>query len=124
MTSIKSNSDTANAVCGYTAGWMSGDLEAARSHLDPKVTFQDPVNRFDSADELIAALAGFRAIFKSATPIKAFYDEGSVSLLYDCAVNTPVGMLRCAEYFTVVGGKITDIKLVFDATEINKMMGK
>jgi hypothetical protein len=29
-------------------------------------------------------------------------------------VKTPVGSLRCAEYFTVEGGKIKDIKLLFD----------
>ena len=122
-TSNPANS-SATAVDGYTNGWMSGDLEAAKAHLDPKVTFEDPMNRFTTADQLIEALAMFRTNFKSATVISEVYDGDAAALLYDCSVNTPIGLLRCAEYFKTKNGKIVSIKLVYDATEINKLMGK
>ena len=111
------------AVAGYTEGWMSGNLEAARAYLAPNVKFQDPVNRFSSADELVQALGGFLQIYRGSTMIGRTCSEDSATIVYDCKVATPVGSLRCAEHFKVASGKITDITLVFDATELNKLKG-
>jgi hypothetical protein len=36
---------------------------------------------------------------------------------------SPGGVLRTAEFFTVKDNKIKSIRLVFDATELRKLMG-
>jgi hypothetical protein len=113
-TIVAQESATRDAVLGYTEAWMAGDLAGARQYLADDVSFQDPVNRFTDAEQLIKALGGFREIFAGADVIGGGASGNSAFLLYDCKVKTPVGSLRCAEYFTVEGGKIKDIKLLFD----------
>jgi hypothetical protein len=55
--------------------------------------------------------------------IQSFFSESGAALLYDCDTMSPAGMIRTAEFFTVTEGKIKSIRLVFDATEIRKLMG-
>jgi hypothetical protein len=43
-------------------------------------------------------------------------------MLYDCETATPAGVIRTAEFFSIAGGKITEIRLVFDASELRKLM--
>ena len=43
-------------------------------------------------------------------------------MLYDCDTMSPAGVIRTAEFFTVIDGKIKSIRLVFDATELRKLM--
>jgi hypothetical protein len=49
--------------------------------------------------------------------------ESGAALLYDCDTISPAGVIRTAEFFTVKDGKIKSIRLVFDATELRKLMG-
>ena len=42
--------------------------------------------------------------------------------LYDCETGSPAGVIRTAEFFTITRGKISEIRLVFDASELRKMM--
>lgn len=115
---------TATTVCGYVTAWTTGNLEAAKAALAPNVVFEGPNDRLTSADQLINAVGGFLKIFKGITPVAKVVDGDSAFVLYDCALATPLGKLRCAEYFKVSQGKITEIKLVYDATELNKLQGK
>jgi hypothetical protein len=46
------------------------------------------------------------------------HDDDSAFLLYDCAIKIGSGHLRCAEYLQVAGGKICQIRLVFDAAQL------
>jgi hypothetical protein len=36
---------------------------------------------------------------------------------------SPAGVIRTAEFFTITDGRIKSIRLVFDATELRKLMG-
>ena len=42
--------------------------------------------------------------------------------MYDCDTATPAGVIRTAEFFTTKNGKISAIRLVFDASELRKLM--
>lgn len=52
----------------------------------------------------------------------SFFSETGAALLYDCDTMSPAGVLRTAGFFTIGNGKIKSIRLVFDATELRKLM--
>jgi hypothetical protein len=54
--------------------------------------------------------------------LQSFFGEAGAALLYDCDTASPAGVIRTGEFFTVQNGKIARIRLVFDATELRKLM--
>jgi hypothetical protein len=67
-------------------------------------------------------LTGFSRALQEVRLLDEFYAEESAMLLYDCVTATPAGTIRTAEWFCVRNGKIQRIRLVFDATELRKLM--
>jgi hypothetical protein len=61
-------------------------------------------------------------MLQSITTLHSFYDTESAALLYDCNSASPAGIIRTAEFFTVSDNKISAIRLVFDATELRKLI--
>jgi hypothetical protein len=59
-------------------------------------------------------------MLKSVRLLKEFYSKDGAMLLYDCIMD--FGTIRTAEYFGVTEGKISEIRVVFDATELRKMI--
>jgi SnoaL-like domain len=115
---------TRKIVEGYSKAWTSGDIETARSYLADDLEFRGSIDSFNDADSLISAISVFLHILKSVEMISTFYDESEAILMYDCVTDSPAGTIRTVEYFKVNGGKIREIKLVFDASELRKLMGK
>ena len=54
--------------------------------------------------------------------IQSFFSENAAALLYDCDTMTPAGKIKTAEFFTLKDNKIKSIRLIFDATELRKLM--
>lgn len=118
-----SDKDTTQRIVeGYSKAWASGDLERARSFLADDIEFRGSIDQFNDADSLIGALGRFLKILKSVDTIRTFYDEGEAILMYDCVTDSPAGTIRTVEYFKVEDEKIKEIKLVFDASELRKLM--
>lgn len=115
---------TRKIVEGYSNAWVSGDLETARSYLADDLEFRGSIDNFNDADSLISAISVFLNILKSVVTISTFYDENEAILMYDCVTDSPAGTIRTVEYFKVDGGKIKEIKLVFDASELRKLIKK
>ena len=111
-------------VTRYHQAWTSGDMEAARLCLDDDLDFQGSIDTFRRADDFIAALTLFRKMIARVTVICSFYSDSGAALLYDCETMSPAGVIRTAEFFTVAGGKMKTIRLVFDATELRKLMAR
>lgn len=44
-----------------------------------------------------------------------------MAVLYDCELTRPAGTHRFAEFFRVEDGRITELRLLFDATEYRKL---
>jgi hypothetical protein len=114
--------DTRQLVTNYHHAWTGGDMEAARVYLADDLDFQGSIDTFHRADDFIIALTMFQKMLNRVTLIDSFYSDSGAALLYDCDTMTPAGVLRTAEFFTVTGGKIKSIRLVFDATELRKLM--
>jgi hypothetical protein len=108
--------DTRQLIEAYHQAWTNGNFAEARGFLADDLDFQGSIDTFSSADEFVAALRQFAQMVSEVTLLKSYYDHEGAALLYDCCTATPLGTIRTAEFFTVVAGKITSIRLVFDAT--------
>jgi len=115
--------DTKQVVTNYHNAWTGGDFEAARLYLADDLDFQGSIDTFHRADDFIVALTMFQKMLSRVDLIQSFYSESGAALLYDCNTMSPAGMIRTAEFFSVRDGKISSIRLVFDATELRKLMG-
>ena len=114
---------TRHIVMNYHEAWTRGDLETARSYLADDLDFVGSIDAFRCADDFIAVLGMFREMLREITLIQSFFAENGAALLYDCDTVTPAGVIRRGEFFTIAEGKIASIRLVFDATELRKLMG-
>ena len=115
--------DAKQVVTNYHNAWTNGDMEKARSYLADDLDFQGSIDTFRKADDFIVALTMFQKMIRKVDIIRSFFAESGSALLYDCDTVSPAGMIRTAEFFTVTNGKIKSIRLVFDATELRKLMG-
>jgi hypothetical protein len=116
--------DTKQIVKSYHTAWVSGDISAARVYLADDLDFQGSIDTFRRADDFIVALAGFQKMLRGVNLLQSFYSESGAALLYDCDTMSPAGVIRTAEFFSVSDGKIKVIRLVFDATELRKLMAR
>ncbi len=108
----------------YHESWTHGDMARARSCLADNLAFQGPIDRFGSADQFIPALGGFASMLERVDQLQEFYTDTGAALLYDCVTRSPAGTIRCAEFFELENGKIARIQLVFDATELRRLMNR
>lgn len=115
---------TRKIVEDYSKAWSSGDLKTARSYLADDLEFRGSIDNFNDADSLMSAVSIFLTILESVDRISAFYDGCEAILMYDCVTNSPAGTIRTVEYLKIIDGKIKEIKLIFDASELRKLMGK
>ena len=113
-------SSTRDVVRGYYEAWTSRDLDRARGYLADDLDFQGSLRRYNSADDFIPALEQFLQILEEVRMLKELYEGEDAMMLYDC-VTGAAGTIRTAEAFTVRDGKIREIKLVFDPTELNRL---
>lgn len=114
--------DTRQLVESYHNAWTTGDLTRARGCLADDLDFRGSIDTFNKADDFVAALMQFKGMLRGVTVLQSFFGEAGAALLYDCDTATPAGVIRTAEFFTVRNGKIAEIRLVFDAAELRKLM--
>jgi hypothetical protein len=115
--------ETKQVVTNYLNAWTGGDMQAARFYLADDLDFQGSIETCSRADDFIPSLIMFQKMLQGVNLIQSFFSENGAALLYDCDTMSPAGVIRTAEFFTVTDGKIKSIRLVFDATELRKLMG-
>lgn len=106
----------------YHKAWTTGDFITARSCLADDLDFRGSIDAFRGADDFVIALKRFHGMLRGVKIIRSFFDQDGAALLYDCDTMSPAGVIRTAEFFKTTGGKISEIRLVFDASELRKMM--
>jgi len=114
--------DTRQLIETYHQAWTTGDIAKARGCLADDLDFQGSIQTFQKADDFAAALAQFQGMLRGVTQLQSHFGESGAALLYDCDTASPAGVIRTAEFFKVQDGQITQIRLVFDATELRKLM--
>jgi ketosteroid isomerase-like protein len=111
---MASNDPKAVADRFFTA-WTSGDFDTARLLLHDDVSFSGPIDRWDNADAYVGALRGRAQIVKGAEEQKVLVDGNDVCVIYDLFTNTPAGTAPTAEWYHLRNGKISAVRVYFDA---------
>jgi hypothetical protein len=106
----------------YHNAWTTGDFITARQCLADDLDFKGSIDTFRKADDFVVALKRFQSMLRGVKLLKSFFDQDGAALLYDCDTVTPAGVIRTAEFFSTTNGKISKIQLVFDASELRKLM--
>jgi ketosteroid isomerase-like protein len=114
--------DTRQLVETYHNAWTIGDMVSARGCLADDLDFRGSIDTFNKADDFVVALTQFQHMLRGVAVLQSYFNEAGAALLYDCETAGPAGVIRTAEFFTVKNGKIAEIRLIFDATELRKLM--
>jgi ketosteroid isomerase-like protein len=115
-TLVAMSESDAKAVAGrFFEAWTTGDFDTARSLLHDDVSFAGPLDRFDSADAYIAALSGLSPMVRAVEERKVFVDGDDVCVIYDLVTNSPAGTAPTAEWYHVRAGRISSVRVFFDA---------
>lgn len=113
MSTPSTPSPALQIALAYHQAWTSGDLDTAMTHLADDLVCLAPAGRMDGA----AAFRGFMAPFVQglvgANLVACFGDETTAALFYDTRTRL-VADAPGAECLTVEGGKITQLRIIFD----------
>ena len=99
----------------FFKAWTTGDFDTARSLVHDDVSFAGPIDRFDNADAYIGSLRGLAQIVQAAEEQKVFVDDNDVCIIYELVTNTPAGSYPTAEWYHMRDGKISAVRVFFDA---------
>lgn len=97
----------------YYEAWTGKDLERAMSYIADDVICDAPAGRIEGAEGYRGFIGPFIGIVTGSSIIAAYGDENTALVMYDCAT-VPVPDAPGAECVTVVDGKITHSRFLFD----------
>jgi ketosteroid isomerase-like protein len=97
----------------YFEAWTSKDIAAAMSYLAEDFVCDAPAGRIEGIDAYREFLGPFTEILLGAELIAAFGDVRQAVLVYDTRT-VPVSNAPGAECMTIVDGKITYSRFIFD----------
>lgn len=97
----------------YFDAWTSHDMDTAMALIADDIVCDAPAGRIEGADAFRAFLEPFTGILREATMLAAFGDEHAAVIVYDTAT-VPVASAPAAELLTVVEGRITADRFIFD----------
>jgi len=98
------------------------DFAAARKLLQDNLEFRGPLEAFHKADDYLHAIQTLSAIVEGVDILKVFEDGSDVSLF--CDLKTKVASSFVAEWYKVNDGKITSVRVAFDARPFAAMFAK
>jgi ketosteroid isomerase-like protein len=97
----------------YYEAWVAQDFDRAMTLVADDVVCLAPAGRLEGAEAFRAFMEPFTRIVTGTELVAAFGDDRTSVLLYDTAT-IPVPDAPGAECHTVVDGRITEIRIVFD----------
>jgi ketosteroid isomerase-like protein len=108
-----STSPALRVALAYYEAWTSKDLEKAMTYISEDIVCDAPAGRIEGAEAYRSFMAPFVQILKGSDMIAAFGDERTALVMYDTET-VPVKSAPAAECVTVVDGRITRSRFVFD----------
>lgn len=97
----------------YFQAWTGGDFEQAMTYVADDIVCQAPAGRLEGAEAFRAFMGPFSQIVTRAELLAAFGDDTTAVLIYDTDT-VSVKDAPGAECHTVVDGRITHIRIIFD----------
>ena len=118
------NTSANEIVESYRAALGQGDFATARTLMQDDMTFQGPLDTFNTAGEYLESLKRLASIIQRIDLKKVFVDGDDVCVLYEMVTNTPAGTAFIAEWYQVKGGKIAALRAVFAARPFAALFGR
>lgn len=111
---MSADHDNEEAAVACLRSWTTpdGDVESARSLLDPDMTFRGPLGRADGANQYIAGLAGLSDAVDGAEHIRAIANGDDVCLVYDLVVGGE--RVPTVGWYHFSDGRIDSVRAFFD----------
>lgn len=109
--------DAANVATTYFDAWKASDFDTMRSLLAEDVRFEGPLATFEGAEDYMEGIQGLSKVISEIVIQKIFVDGHDVLTWYDMhtTVASPVPV---ANWLHVEEGKITAVRVAFDAREL------
>ncbi|WP_405137269.1 nuclear transport factor 2 family protein [Nocardia sp. NBC_01388] len=110
---ISNDSPAVRLALNYFHAWTGKDIDKAMTYVADDIVCQAPAGRIEGAAAYRAFLEPFSQIVTGATMLAAFGDEGTALVMYDTS-SVPVADAPGAELVTIVDGRITQSRFIFD----------
>ncbi|HEU4347807.1 MAG TPA: hypothetical protein VFR35_08465 [Actinoplanes sp.] len=102
----------------YTGAWISDDRDGVRRVLAPDAEVDWNLDAPVDDEELVQTLHRIAVFADSVTVVCRICDAGGAAVVYDLAA--PFGTARLAEFLAVRGGKISEVRHVYDVVAIDR----
>jgi ketosteroid isomerase-like protein len=109
--------DPAAAAATYFDAWQARDFARLRSVLADDVDFAGPLARVRGAEDCLRGLQGMAQIMTGLEVRKVFRDGSDVLTWFDLSTSV-AGTVPVANWMHLEDGKITRIRVAFDARGI------
>jgi|tagenome__1003787_1003787.scaffolds.fasta_scaffold19774490_1 hypothetical protein len=109
--------DPATVATTYFDAWKAKDFDTMRSLLEDDVVFEGPLATLVGAEDYMKGIRGLSRLISEIVIRKVFVDDQDVLTWYEMrtTVASPVAV---ANWVHVEGGKITALRVAFDAREL------
>ncbi len=97
----------------YNRALEAKDFAAARGFLADDLRFEGPIDRFQKANDYVAAITQLYGMVKGVEHQATIVEGDEVAVFY--VLDTPVAKAPVAEWYTVRGNKIVHLRAYFDA---------
>ena len=109
--------DAATVAATYFDAWKARDFTRLRSVLADDVDFAGPLAKVKGGDDCLRGLQGMAQIMTGLEVRRVFCDGSDVLTWFDLATSV-AGTVPVANWMRVQDGKITRIRVAFDARGI------
>lgn len=109
------NTAALDIALAYHRAWTGHDFEQAMTFIAYDIVCDGPAGRLEGAEAFRGFMGPFAQILLKSELVAQFGDETTAVLMYETATR-PVAHAPGAECLTVVDGKITRIRIIFDRT--------
>ena len=109
--------DAAKVATTYFDAWKVKDFDTMRSLVAEDVMFEGPLATLEGAEDYIKGIQGLSQVISEIVIQKIFVDGQDVLTWYEMhtTVASPVAV---ANWLHVEEGKITSVRVAFDAREL------
>src|SRR5215218_11285922 len=104
----------AKVAAAYFDAWKANDFTAMQSLLADDVTFVGPLGRADNAEDYLKGIEGLSRIKSDIVVRKTFVDGPDVLTWFELHT-TVAPPIPVANWLHIEDGKITSLRVVFDA---------
>jgi hypothetical protein len=102
----------------YTSSWLSDDRAAVRRVLAPDAEIEWNLDAPVDDEELVQTLHRIAVFADAVTVASRIAAHDGAALVYDLVA--PFGRVRMVEFLAVEGGRVTEVRQVYDVVAIDR----